>query len=139
MRTLRSYRVVAGNRRLRTVELAWGAAISAEWAHFVALGVFAFETDGALAVGVVGFIRLVPAAILAPFAASLADRMPRERFLGCVCLLGTLAFCASAAAYSFGPYATAIYAAAAVAAIASYAGVPVSKRSGGVSGAGRTL
>ena len=119
VRTLRSYRVVAGNRRLRTVELAWGAAISAEWAHFVALGVFAFETDGALAVGIVGFIRLVPAAILAPFASSLADRMPRERFLGCVCLLGTLAFCASAAAYSFGPYATAIYAAAAVAAIAS--------------------
>jgi MFS family permease len=117
--TLRSYRVIATNRRLRTVELAWGAAISAEWAHFVALGVFAFQTDGALGVGVVGFIRLVPAAVLAPFAASLADRMPRERFLGCVCLLGTLAFCASAAAYSLGPYATAIYAAAAVAAIAS--------------------
>ena len=117
--TLRSYRVVATNRRLRTVELAWGAAISAEWAHFVALGVFAFQTNGALGVGLVGFIRLVPAAILAPFASSLADRMPRERFLGCVCLLGTLAFCASAAAYSFGPYATAIYAAAAVAAIAS--------------------
>src|SRR4051794_19234115 len=117
--TLRSYRVVATNRRLRTVELAWGAAISAEWAHFVALGVFAFQTDGALGVGLVGFIRLVPAAILAPFAASLADRMPRERFLGCVCLLGTLAFCASAAAYSLGPYARLIYAAAAVAAIAS--------------------
>ncbi len=117
--TLRSYRVVATNQRLRTVELAWGAAISAEWAHFVALGVFAFETNGALGVGLVGFIRLVPAAILAPFASSLADRMPRERFLGCVCLLGTLAFCASAAAYSLGPYATAIYAAAAVAAIAS--------------------
>ena len=117
--TLRSYRVVMMNRRLRTVELAWGAAISAEWAHFVALGVFAFETDGALGVGLVGFIRLVPAAVLAPFAASLADRMPRERFIGCVCLLGTLAFCASAAAYSLGPYRLAIYAAAAVAAIAS--------------------
>jgi MFS family permease len=118
-RTLSSYAIVARNSRLLTVELAWGAAISAEWAHFVALGVFAFQTDGALGVGIVGFIRLVPAAIIAPFAASLGDRWRRERFLGVVCLLGTIAFCASAAAYSLGPYPRAIYAAAAVAAIAS--------------------
>jgi MFS family permease len=118
-RTLSSYAIVARNSRLLTVELAWGAAISAEWAHFVALGVFAFQTDGALGVGVVGFIRLVPAALIAPFAASLGDRWRRERFLGVVCLLGTIAFCASAAAYSLGPYSRAIYAAAAVAAIAS--------------------
>src|SRR3954453_21737387 len=96
-RTLRSYRVVARNKRLLTVELAWGAAISAEWAHFVALGVFAFQTDGALGGGVVGFIRVVPAALIAPFAASLGDRWRRERFLGVVCLLGTIAFAASAA------------------------------------------
>src|SRR3954463_9754526 len=118
-RTLSSYAIVARNSRLLTVELAWGAAISAEWAHFVALGVFAFQTDGALGVGVVGFIRLVPAALIAPFAASLGDRWRRERFLGVVCLLGTIAFAASAAAYSLGPYSRAIYAAAAVAAIAS--------------------
>ncbi|MGZ8694693.1 MAG: MFS transporter [Gaiellaceae bacterium] len=118
-RTLQSYRIVARNSRLLTVELAWGAAISAEWAHFVALGVFAYQTDGALGVGLVGFIRLVPAALIAPFAASLGDRWRRERFLGVVCLLGTIAFSASAAAYSLGPYSRAIYAAAAVAAIAS--------------------
>ncbi len=118
-RTLSSYAIVARNSRLLTVELAWGAAISAEWAHFVALGVFAYQTDGALGVGIVGFIRLVPAALIAPFAASLGDRWRRERFLGFVCLLGTIAFSASAAAYSLGPYSRAIYAAAAVAAIAS--------------------
>ena len=27
---------------MRRAELAWGAAVSAEWAHFVALGVFAY-------------------------------------------------------------------------------------------------
>ena len=69
------------NENVRRVELAWGAAITAEWAHFVALGVFAYEQGGAAAVGVAGLVRLLPAALLAPFAASLGDRFRRERFL----------------------------------------------------------
>ena len=117
--TMRSYGVVMANPKLRALELAWGAAITAEWAHFVALGVFAYQVDGTLGVGIVGFIRLVPAALIAPFAASLGDRFPRERFLAGVCLLGTVALSASAAAYSFGPYAILIYALATVAAVAS--------------------
>ncbi len=118
-RTARSYGVVMANPKLRALELAWGAAITAEWAHFVALGVFAYQVDGTLGVGVVGFIRLVPAALIAPFAASLGDRFPRERFLAGVCLLGTVALSASAAAYSLGPYPILIYALATVAAVAS--------------------
>jgi MFS family permease len=74
---------------------------------------------GTLGVGVVGFIRLLPAALIAPFAASLGDRFPRERFLAGVCLLGTVALSASAAAYSLGPYSILIYALATVAAVAS--------------------
>ena len=58
-RTARSYGVVMANPKLRALELAWGAAITAEWAHFVALGVFAYQVDGTLGVGIVGFIRLV--------------------------------------------------------------------------------
>jgi len=49
--------------------------------HFVALGVFAYEAGGTLAVGVAGLVRLLPAALLAPFAAALGDRFRRERFL----------------------------------------------------------
>ena len=64
----------ASNRDVRRVELAWGAAIAAEWMHFVALGVFAYEQGGTAAVGVAGLVRLLPAAIVAPFAASLGDR-----------------------------------------------------------------
>ena len=45
------------NENVRRVELAWGAAIAAEWAHFVALGVFAYEQGGAAAVGVAGLVR----------------------------------------------------------------------------------
>jgi MFS family permease len=118
-RTLEGYRTVLQNPRLRSLELAWGAAITAEWAHFVALGVFAYQTNGAFGVGLVGFIRLLPAAGIAPFAASLGDHFRRERFLGGVCLLGAAALAGSAAAYAWGPNATAIYMLAAVAAIAS--------------------
>jgi MFS family permease len=87
------------NPDVRRVELAWGAAIAAEWAHFVALGVFAYEEGGASAVGVAGLIRLLPAAVVAPFAASLGDRFPRERFLMAMMLVGSVALGASAAAF----------------------------------------
>ena len=90
--------VAVRNDNVRRVELAWGAAIGAEWAHFVALGVFAYERGGTAAVGVAGLVRLLPAAVLAPFAASLGDRFRRERFLLAMMLVGSCALAASAAA-----------------------------------------
>ena len=90
--------VAVRNDNVRRVELAWGAAIGAEWAHFVALGVFAYERGGTAAVGVAGLVRLLPAAALAPFAASLGDRFRRERFLLAMTLVGSGALAASAAA-----------------------------------------
>ncbi|MDX6424210.1 MAG: hypothetical protein QOI67_1681 [Gaiellaceae bacterium] len=86
------------NENIRRVQLAWGAAIVAEWAHFVALGVFAYEQGGASAVGVAGLVRLLPAAVLAPFAASLGDRFRRERFLLAMMVVGSGALVASAVA-----------------------------------------
>jgi MFS family permease len=90
--------VATRNENVRRVELAWGAAIAAEWAHFVALGVFAYQEGGTAAVGIAGLIRLLPAAVVAPFAASLGDRFRRERFLLTLTLLGAGALAASAAA-----------------------------------------
>ena len=87
------------NADVRRVELAWGAAIGAEWAHFVALGVFAYEDGGASAVGVAGLVRLLPAALIAPFAASLGDRFRRERFLLAMALVGSVALAGSALAF----------------------------------------
>jgi MFS family permease len=87
------------NRDVRRAELAWGAAIAAEWAHFVAFGVFAYEEGGASAVGIAGLVRLLPAAVVAPFAASLGDRFPRERFLLATMLVGAAALGGSAAAF----------------------------------------
>ena len=55
--------VAARNGDIRRTELAWGASVAAEWAHFVALGVFAYNRGGTSAVGVAGLVRLLPAAV----------------------------------------------------------------------------
>jgi MFS family permease len=88
------------NPDIRRVEMAWGAAIAAEWAHFVAFGVFAYEEGGVSAVGIAGLVRLLPAAVVAPFAASLGDRYPRERFLLAMTLVGAAALGGSAVAFA---------------------------------------
>lgn len=89
--------VAARNVDIRRAQLAWGALMSAEWAHFVALGIFAYDHGGSTAVGVAGLMRLLPAAAIAPFASSLGDRFRRERFLLALVLLGAAALIASAA------------------------------------------
>lgn len=96
--TLTALAVATRNENVRRVEVAWGAAIVAEWAHFVALGVFAYRGGGASAVGVAGLVRLLPAAVVAPVAASLADRFRRERFLAAATFVSALALAGSAAA-----------------------------------------
>jgi MFS family permease len=89
--------VAARNQNIRRTQLAWGASVVAEWTHFVALGVFAYDRGGASAVGVAGLVRLLPAAVVAPFAASLGDRFRRERFLLAVTVIGSAALAVSAA------------------------------------------
>jgi len=106
------------NENVRRVELAWAAAITAEWGYFVALGVFAYHAGGASAVGLAGLIRLLPAAIVAPSAASLGDRIPRERLLFGATLLGAVAYAGSAIA-AFGGSEGGVYACAALAGISS--------------------
>jgi MFS family permease len=112
-------RSVMRNPSLRKVELAWGAAIAAEWAHFVALGVFAYAEGGTAAVGIAGLVRMLPAAIVAPLASSLGDRFRRERFLVVTALIGGLALAGSAVAFFAGPNEPAVYALAGVVGISS--------------------
>ena len=106
------------NENVRRVEFAWGAAISAEWAYFVALGVFAYKAGGASAVGLAGLIRLLPAAVVAPSAASLGDRIRRERLLLGAALLGAIALAGSAVA-AFAGSEAGVYACAALFGISS--------------------
>ena len=92
---------VLRNEQLRRVELAWGASVAAEWANFVALGVFAYDVGGTLGVGIAGLVRLLPGALVAPFAAFVGDRFRRERFLVAISAGGCLALAGSAAVYFF--------------------------------------
>ena len=110
---------VARNGDIRRVQLAWGAAITAEWAHFVALGVFAYDAGGSVAVGLAGLVRMLPAALIAPFASSLGDRFRRERFLLAILLIGVSALGISAIAFFVGPSELLIFALAGVVGVAS--------------------
>ena len=110
---------LAHNENLRRVELAWGASIAAEWTHFVALGVFAYNAGGASAVGIAGLVRMLPAALVAPFAATLGDRFRRERLLVVVSLAGSAALGGSAAAYFVSRSELIVFALAAVVGVTS--------------------
>ena len=69
------------NRALVRALLSFGAAYTAEWAFTVAISLVAYADGGVVAVGLVGLLRLVPAALLAPAVATYADRLPREKVL----------------------------------------------------------
>lgn len=69
------------NPNLRRAQLSFLGAWTAEWAFTVALGIVAFNDGGAIALGLVGLLRMLPSAILAPLLSPFADRGRRERVL----------------------------------------------------------
>ena len=75
------YRRLFRNGALVRALLSFGAAYTAEWAFTVAISLVAYADGGAVAVGLVGLLRLVPAALLAPAVSTYADRLPREKVL----------------------------------------------------------
>ncbi|HET9996847.1 MAG TPA: MFS transporter [Nocardioides sp.] len=75
------YRRLFHNGALVRALLSFGAAYTAEWAFTVAISLVAYADGGAVAVGLVGLLRLVPAALLAPAVSTYADRLPREKVL----------------------------------------------------------
>lgn len=68
--------IVARNRELRRVELAFAAFNVAEWGTWLAMLVYAYAHGGVTAAGVVATALLVPAAICAPPLAAFGERYP---------------------------------------------------------------
>jgi len=91
-----------GHRSLRSLEASLLVNWTAEHAYLVALGVYAYSVGGALAVGLLGLGRLLPAGLVALMASAAADRYPREVVLRLVYAVRALAAIASAAAFFAG-------------------------------------
>ena len=89
-----------------------------ESAFMVALGVVAFRDGGVAAVGAVTAARMASAALLAPFLATMADRVRRERVLICVGVVRAATLGCAAVVTAAGGPAAATYGFAVLATIA---------------------
>jgi MFS family permease len=91
-------RAAAGNPDLRRLELALAALVIGQWSYTVVVAVYAYHEGGVAAVGLVGLIRMLPAAFAAPLTALFADRYRRQRVLLIAALLEGLGVGVTAAA-----------------------------------------
>ena len=78
---LAAFAVVWRNRRLRLVAVARLASVTGRWATTVALAVVAYRRGGVEAVGLLGIVRILPAALAGPLAATLLARVRSDRLL----------------------------------------------------------
>lgn len=109
----------ARNPDLRRAQLSFLGAWTAEWAFTVGLGIVAYRDGGAAAVGLVGLLRMVPSALLAPLLSPLADKGRRERVLIAVSVLRAVATGAAAAVVGLGGPTVLVYVLAALSTIAA--------------------
>jgi MFS family permease len=109
---------VAQSGPLRRAQASFGAMWASESAFMVGLAVVAFRDGGVVAVGVVTGARMAAAALLAPFLATVADRVRRELVLTGVGLVRAVMLGAAAAVTAADGPAAVTYALAVVATIA---------------------
>lgn len=102
---------------LRRAQLSFGAMWAGEWAVTVAISVVAYRQGGPSAVGLVAVARMLPAALLAPLAATVADRHRRDSVLVGVGILRAAALAGAAALLAAGAGSTPVYALVAVATV----------------------
>lgn len=76
--TWRPLASVFRNPALRKMQLALLGSLVGDWAYATAIAVFAYGVGGARAVGLYFTVRLALMAVVAPFLATLADRLPRK-------------------------------------------------------------
>src|ERR1700716_1495921 len=75
------FREVIRNPDLRRLELAFAGFNASEWSTWIAILVYAYSVGGASTVGVLSIVMLTPSALIAPIAAQLGDRLPRQRVM----------------------------------------------------------
>ena len=97
-RSLRVVRAALRSSVMRRVQLAYLLFNAAEYGTWVAVLLYAYDATGRESVGLAAVVQLLPAAILAPFAAALADRFRRDRVLLGGYLVQAVAFSATGGA-----------------------------------------
>ena len=103
---------------MRRAQLSYLGAWTAEWAFTVALGIVAYRDGGATAVGLVGLVRMLPATVLGPVLAPVADRGRRERVLVLMSTITGVGIALAAVVVGVGGPPQIIYALAAITTIA---------------------
>jgi MFS family permease len=103
-------RRVFRNPGLLRLNLAFAGSIIGDWAFAVVISLYAYEKGGPTALGVVGVVRYLTMAVLAPLLSTLADRHPRKHvMLGADLVRAALAAVVAALVATDGP-ALAVYA-----------------------------
>ena len=117
-RRRRAFSSLAGNTALLRVLAAYLLFILTEYAVWIAMLVFAYNRGGTAVAGLVAVAQLAPAAVVAPVAASLADRRSPVVMLAGGYLAQVAGMAGTAAAIGAGAplaaYAAAVFAATAV-------------------------
>jgi MFS family permease len=114
---LGAFRALAGNSALRRVVGGYALFVLTQYSVWIAMLVYAYSRGGATIAGVVALAQLVPAALLAPVFAALADRRSPVVLLAGGYLVQAAAMGATAVAITSG-VPLAAYAAAVVASTA---------------------
>lgn len=109
---------VAHSGPLRRAQISFAAMWAGDSAFMVALAVVAFNNGGVAAAGAVTAARMALAALLAPFLATMADRVRRERVLVSVGVVRAAMLGSAAAVTATGGPVAATYCFAVVATVA---------------------
>lgn len=91
-----SLRAILDNPDIRRLQAAWLVGVAADWAFLVAVLVVAYETGGAVAVGLLGLVRMAATTLVALFVV-LPRRLPAERTLVAINAIRGLAAAGGAA------------------------------------------
>jgi MFS family permease len=73
------------NRNLRLAQFSSVSAWTGEYLFLTAMTVYAFDSNGAVGVGLIGFLRVLPATVALPWLGALADRISRRQLLVLTC------------------------------------------------------
>jgi hypothetical protein len=114
----RAFAVNLRSAALCRAQISFGAMWTSEWATTVAVSVVAYRDGGPAAVGLVAVLRMLPAAVIAPFAATLADRHRRDHVLVGVGLVRAATLGAAATLLAAGAPSAPVYASIAIATLA---------------------